>query len=326
MGTAFARKEELFSVSAPVGTAELLRRYRAVKRIYKACKIAFSGARGDVYNISRPFCSGGKTYIAGRVEPRDSEISRVLFFERESEAEYSAVRGAAIDNLQDPCVVEIPGGIAVGGTKIRTDGGGRIAGWNTAFYRGADLWRLEEFANAPRQMKDVRFVPYRGRVLVCTRPQGGVYGPGKIGWLALDCMDEITPENLYRAEIFEGLFRPDEWGGANELHILKNGLCGVLGHIAHMGGDGERHYYSTAFAFDPATGGRAELKIIAERADFPPGPAKRPDLRDVLFVGGLARLPDGRAELYTGTSDAEGQFAVIDDPFAEYEAAAVVSD
>ena len=45
-------------------------------------KIHFSGVDSgkDVYNITAPFVSGGKRYIGGRVESRDSEQSQVFFF------------------------------------------------------------------------------------------------------------------------------------------------------------------------------------------------------------------------------------------------------
>ena len=33
------------------------------------------------------------------------------------------------------------------------------------------------------------------------------------------------------------------------------------------------------------------MKLIATRADFPEGESKRPDLKDVVFSGGLQRLP-----------------------------------
>ena len=61
------------------------------------------------------------------------------------------------------------------------------------------------------------------------------------------------------------------------------------------------------------------MQIIATRADFPPGASKRPDLEDVIFSGGLVRLPDGKAWFYAGLSDAEAGRILIDDPFVDYE-------
>ena len=297
---------------------EILERYRAKKKIYETDKICFTGVNETVYNISRAFVCNGKTYIAGRVESLDSELSKVMFFERVSDTEYKLVDGIALEDLQDPCITEIDGEIIVGGTHIDIDGD-KIVGWNTTFYKGKDIYSLIRFADAPKGMKDARLVQYGDKIVVCTRPQGGNAGCGKIGVIVLDNLSQVNPENLLKAELFDDLFDEKEWGGANELFVLKNGWVGVLGHIAEMEAGDIRHYYSMTFAFSPFTMERTPVKIIAERADFKTGISKRDDLKDVLFSGGIVRKEDGKAVLYTGTSDAEGHYIVINDPFIEYE-------
>jgi len=111
---------------------------------------------------------------------------------------------------------------------------------------------------------------------------------------------------------------PEEWGGCNELQLLKNGKVGVLSHIAKYDEAGNRHYYSTVFCFDPENGEYSPMKIIAIRDNFKEGPSKREDIRDVIFSGGLVRK-DGTAQLYCGVSDAQGHRLTIDDPFASFE-------
>lgn len=296
----------------------VLDRYRKNKKTYDTDRITFTGVSDSVYNISRPFLNNGKTYILGRVEALDSEISKVLVFEQVSKKEYKLVEGIELDLLQDPCVCEIDGELFIGGTHIDVVDG-QIVSWNTAFYRGQDVASLQHFANAPAKMKDVRFTKYGQKILVCTRPQGGVAGPGKIGLILLDDFVEITPDNLLKAKLFDDLFADNEWGGANELFVLDNGWVGVLGHIACMSEGDVRHYYAMTFAFHPKTMEHTPVKIIAERADFKAGISKRPDLVDVLFSGGIVRQDDNMATLYTGTSDAEGHYIVIEDPFKEYE-------
>lgn len=306
----------------PEAVSTLLAEYRSDKKVYSTEKIEFAGVGDmDVYNISRPFLVDGKRYIAGRVEPRNSEISSVRFFEYERDNLYRAVDGAELKYLQDPCVTEYDGEVIIGGTRVTVDENDRIRSWRTAFYRGESLGELTEFACAPDGMKDVRFIGYNGKVAVFTRPQGGVAGKGKIGYIELSSPERINPVALAGAELMN-CFIETEWGGANDLFLLSDGLIGVLGHIAcrtDEGGAFQLHYYSMAFVFDPVSRRRTRLKIIAERSDFAAGPSKRPELADVLFSGGLIRRPDGKAELYTGTSDAEGQFIVIPDPFAEFE-------
>jgi hypothetical protein len=53
---------------------------------------------------------------------------------------------------------------------------------------------------------------------------------------------------------------------------------------------------------------------------FPSGPAKRSDLADVIFSGGLTRHWDGTATLFAGISDVESAYLHIPDPFVEFEA------
>lgn len=61
------------------------------------------------------------------------------------------------------------------------------------------------------------------------------------------------------------------------------------------------------------------LATKTTRALFPAGEPKRPYLADVLFSGGIIRLADGQADLYTGVSDCEAHQITIPDPFLEYE-------
>ena len=61
------------------------------------------------------------------------------------------------------------------------------------------------------------------------------------------------------------------------------------------------------------------VTIVASRADFPPGPSKRAELKDVLFTAGIIRNKDGMATLYTGMSDCEAGCAEIADPFLSFE-------
>lgn len=131
----------------------------------------------------------------------------------------------------------------------------------------------------------------------------------------IDGLDSLGPEAINRATVLEGLFPPEEWGGANELHLLKDGRVGVLGHIAKFDAAGNRHYYPMAFTLDPATGQRSAMRVLLRRSQLPPGASKRPDLADVLFSGGLVRGADGTAVLYVGAGDAEAYRAVILDPF-----------
>ena len=90
-------------------------------------------------------------------------------------------------------------------------------------------------------------------------------------------------------------------------------------HIAFRTAEG-LHYQAMCFVLDPATGEHGAVRLLACREDVSLSPArKRPDLKDVLFTGGILRGKNGTAVLYTGVSDCESWCADIPDPFAEFE-------
>ena len=188
------------------------------------------------------------------------------------------------------------------------------------FYRGKTLASLTPFFTGPDKMKYIRLKQLAdGRIAVLTRPQGEKGGRGTIGFMTAKSLEDITAEAIEAAPLFTNQFQPQEWGGANEAHILKNGKLGVLGHIAYFDNHEHRHYYPMVFCVDPVAGKATPPQIIAQRKDFPEGPAKRPDLVDVIFSGGIRRNSDGTATLYAGLSDAEAGWVVIPDPFAVFE-------
>lgn len=310
-------------VTKPTPVDELLKIFRAKKKTFETKKIDFLGVYNtDVYNISPDFEIEGKHYIAGRVESRDSEISKVMFFERINDHTYLLNPEAQVlSHYQDPCIAFIDDEIVIGGTEIITDTDNpeKIVNWKTTFYKGKSLKHLVKFGVAPDKMKDVRIFKDRFGYGIFTRPQGHVAGPGKIGFTRIKDLSQLSPEFINSATMMTNHFIDNEWGGANEVHVLKNGLLGVLGHISKRDEQKNLHYYPMIFIFDPMTMQSTQVEIIAERRDFEPGSFKRNDLIDVLFTGGLKRLRNGKAILYTGVSDAEGHYMILDDPFAAYE-------
>jgi hypothetical protein len=312
---------EFYKELKPQTCKELLEHFN--KKEYKISgeKIEFTGVGDkDVYNITAPFEDDGEMVIAGRVEARDSEHSEVVFFV-ERDGKWQPRMNTRTLTLQDPFVTKIKGELIFGGVEIFPHPEIKDSLWyRTVFYRGENINSLEKFAVGPDGMKDIRLVELKnGKIGVFTRPQGEVGGRGKIGFVEIDSIDELSPEVILKAELIEKQFIDEEWGGANEIHLLDNGLLGVLGHVACFDVEGNRHYYPMTFAFNPDTKEATEMKLIAVRNNFPDGAAKRPDLIDVIFSGGIRRLEDGNAVFYAGISDAEAHKIVIPDPFLEYE-------
>lgn len=306
----------------PKSVDQLLLEFTDYNIKHEKSKIKFSGIEEgkDVYNITAPFEDGGNTYIAGRVEARDSEFSNVVFFRR-TETAWTAETGTVPLFLQDPFVTRIDGLLILGGVEVFDDEEkpGSL-NYRTVFYKGTSIRSLERFAKGPDRMKDIRLCQLQDRrILVMTRPQGETGGRGKIGYTIINALNELNEASILAADILEGQFLPEEWGGCNELHLLRNGRVGILSHIAKYDKEGNRHYYSTAFCFEPETGRHTPMNIIAVRANFADGPSKREDLKDVIFSGGLLREDDGSARLFCGVSDSEGHTITIRDPFLPFE-------
>lgn len=303
-------------------SVELLKEFQAFKNRSFGKKLIFSGVgTRDVYNICAPFMDYGEPVIAGRVEDRDKESSEVMFFVQRK-GEWVPRNGAPVFALQDPFFTFIQGELIFGGVEVYFDSDDPhyVTSWRTVFYRGHSINELEPFAKGPLTMKDIRLVELiGGRIGVFTRPMMVDGARALIGFVEIGALEELTEEIISDARLLHHQFLPEEWGGANEAHLLSNGMIGVLGHVARMEDNNIRHYYPMSFAYDPALHRYTPIKIIATRSMFPDGPAKRPDLEDVLFSGGIVRNNNGTASLYTGVSDAEAHVIVIPDPFLEYE-------
>lgn len=300
--------------------ATLLARLQRVTPV--SCqKLAFDGiARRDVYNITAPFELDGRRIIAGRVEDRNVELSEIVFFAEDRSVWRPVPCAVTFPGLQDPCVTFIGATLVLGGVRFPVPLADGTQGWRMEFYRGTSLNNLELFLIGPERMKDIRLVELAdGRIAVLTRPQGEKGGRGQIGYFAASSLESISAAAIEAAPVFAHQCRADEWVGANEAHLLRNGKLGVLGHIACFDRHEHRHYYPMVFFIDPATGTSTQPEIIASRAEFPPGAAKRPDLVDVMFSGGLVRHEDETATLYAGLSDAEAGCARLPDPFVHCE-------
>lgn len=302
---------------------DLLREFKEKNKItiFKTGKLTFIGVDGkDVYNITAPFQSGGKTVIAGRVEQRDSEYSSVIFFE-EKNNKYIPIEGALKFQLQDPFFTKFKGDLILGGVEVYPNPENlKTLAWRTIYYQGKDIYSLKKVSQGPDKMKDLRIVELEDeKIGVFTRPQGNKGGRGKIGYIEIKDLKELSDDKIYNAPLLNQFF-PEEWGGVNEIHLLNNGKLGILSHIASFDEDQiTRHYYPTVFCFDPKTKEYTHMELIGYRDLFKPGESKRPDLKDVVFSGGIIRKEGNKAILYAGIGDAEAHWLEIKDPFTKWE-------
>jgi hypothetical protein len=293
---------------------------------YNPVKLKFIGVDGfDVYNITAPFECGVKQIIAGRVEKRDSEHSKVMFFELKNSV-CTLIKDAQVFELQDPSVSKIGDEIVLSGVEIFDHP--TLIGclwWRTVFFRGKDIYSLKRFGEGPNGMKDIRLIDIGDKIGIFSRPQhpegkvDSLGGRGTIGYSEVEKLEDLNADIINKAILLENQLFSEEWLGANEIHVLRNRLLGVLGHVAMYDENRDRHYYPAVFAFDSENKTYSNLKIVADRAMFLDGPCKKADLHDVVFSGGIRKKEDNKAVLYVGTGDVESQYIKIENPFCEYE-------
>lgn len=309
-------RAEIVNIHRASTCEELLARFRPQYSANSASLMRFADVDGrDVYNITRPFLLDGQRLIAGRVEHRSTEISRIMLFRHHADAWVPHFTSTLLLGLQDPCIAHIGGELVLGGVRYPVRARDGSHGWQMEFFRGRSLQTLRPAFKGPVMMKDIRLCELAdGRVGVFTRPQGPKGGRGKIGFAIAPSLSAISPEFIDQAPLLPGQFAEGEWGGANEAHLLDDGALGVLGHIACWDRRNNRHYYPVTFQLDPLTLHTTPLQIIARRDSFPVAPAKRTDLADVVFSGGLERHADGTATLYAGLSDAAAGQLTLPDP------------
>jgi hypothetical protein len=284
-------------------------------------KLNFQGVGNkDVYNITAPFEEDGFILIGGRVESRDSEHSQVMFF-TELNGQWEPHATAPIFTMQDPFYTRIDGELILGGVEIIPHSTIENAlSYRTVFYKGRRITELKRFFTGPEGMKDLRLVELEDSSIgIFTRPQGEKGGRGKIGFTRIASLADLSLEVIDNTPLLTEQLIETEWAGVNEAHLLSNGLIGVLGHIACFDEQGDRHYYPMVFSLNPTTGEYSEIELIARRSSFLPGSAKRTDLIDVVFSGGLIRNKDQTIDLYAGISDAEAHRITISDPFIKFE-------
>ncbi len=305
-------------------TVEALIKEFNPKTILEVKKVTFEGIEGkDAYNITAPFINLGKTYIAARVESRETELdSKILFFIRQQE-KWVLDRTAPVFDLQDPSITEIGGKLVLSGVKVFFNLSDTTLYYKTLFFEGDNIYDMKEVTEGPLYMKDIRIIELsNGRIGIFTRPQGASGGRGRIGFIEVSSFNDfktMIKEEYYNAPLIFNNIPETEWIGANAAYRLSNGLIGVLGHIACLSNGNEKNYYPIVFAFHPLDNKVFPIKIIARRKDLLPGQAKRNDLTNVIFAGGLIRNLDNTATLYAGVGDAESYEITISDPFVSYE-------
>lgn len=223
-------------------------------------------------------------------------------------------------DLQDPFVSVHGGVLHLGGVEIVEDPQGLPGNpfqYRTVIMEAPSLRAARTVFTGPWGMKDIRLVDTQdGRLGVFTRPRKGADGRGRIGFTVIDSMADLTVELVQSTPRLADLFIAEEWGGVNHASLLDDGRIGILGHIATLDDEGNRHYYPMSFVLNPVDVTWTEPYVLFERLDLPAGESKRRDLVDVVYPGGWA-WDRRRATVYCGAGDAEAYQVTIPNPFPE---------
>jgi hypothetical protein len=318
----------------------LLEEYEAKGNpVISSRRLQFNGTDGrDVYNQTAKFIAnfeGQPVAIKlGRVEPRQNHESEVWIFKYAGQGVYDPIRSIQPFKGEDPFYQFIDGELFVGFVETfkRNDSGD--LGYRTAFYRDHHLGvdHLTRFATGPEGMKDIRFAqipagPSKGKIRLVARPQSNTPdkgGRGKNSFTDIDTIEHLNAASISKSIILHGQVPEDQWIGTNHIYPLSNGDVVYLSHVAYFVNKrtGLRNYfisiYSDRFPNPRIILIRKDIELTMDSALKRQG-YKRVDLINVLFAGGLRRLPNGKAVLDVGAGDAEAWEVTIPDPILWYE-------
>ena len=329
---AFARSPEMGRFEDRALFKEMERKFQGGRKAFRVVKFRVPSKimkDADVYNPTAPFHG----VIAGRVEKRDSEYSKSVFFKYDENFVFNGNKlhvddsAAVFENLQDPFFSEHGQFILFGGVKVISQQKDSST-FRTVIFKADDVHGLDPsnvFASGPIGEKDIRVLQLEDNsVIVSRRPQGGDYGKGRIYYQFIGGVDEL-PKTLETLDDIKYLSTPrlDEhyaaggWAGVNQMLKLEDGSVGIIGHLGMFDELGGRKYSAFALKLDSKTGNATELKIIADIGSVPKMDPKRQDLSDVVFPGGIVRHGDGTASLFLGVRDSYSVELDITDPFVE---------
>lgn len=287
------------------------------ENIIKYNKLNFKGVDNfSVYNPSASFNYLDKTYLFGRVEKKEEKSnSQVLLFKKnnlvwEPEFKFKNLK------LEDPFIAFIENKFILGGTEVKKRFFSKKVKFRTVFYSGENVFSLKRFFEGPWGMKDIRLTQLdSGKIGVFTRPMGGKFKRGRIGFKVINSLNELTIKVINETKIIQIPLSNDEWAGVNDVLVINKNLLGILAHVACSRGKlKEKFYYPVSFYFDLLEKKAFNFKILFTRTDLPFGNSKDPFLYNVVFPGGITKQKK-EFKISAGVGDYEAYEIVLKNPF-----------
>jgi len=286
-------------------------------KVISSKKLRFFGIKPvfDIYNPSKTFNVEGRNYIFGRVEKRrDHAKSKIFLFEEVSEDIFKVEKRFKSLDLEDPFITSINKEFILGGVRVRRDAFSGKISFKTIFYRFTNPFSLHEFAQGPKNMKDIRLVDMGDSIGVFTRPMGGKFGRGKIGFTVINSLETLNEETINSAKLIRFPFGQGEWGGVNDVINLGKNKLGVFGHLSFLSNVEKRNYFPISFMFDVKTRKITKLRLLFRREDLDFDLPKSKILYNVIFPGGCI-IEGSRIKMYCGVGDSFSYKVILDNPF-----------
>jgi len=300
-----------------MGHIDVLLNKRLKSFLLDTKKLTFQGVKSfSVYNPSSSFFHNGKEYIFGRVEKKERKTdSWVILFKKkghlwEPEYNFKHLR------LEDPFITFIHEYFIFGGTEVKKNLFSKKVKFRTVFYLGKDVFSLKRFFDGPWGMKDIRLVELStGEIGVFTRPMKGDFKRGRIGFVIVPTLKELSIEKIINAPLIDIPFSDNEWGGVNDAICLDKNTIGVLAHFAcTKEGLEDKFYYPISFLYSIKGKKIKKTRILFTRDDLPWGDAKTSSLYHVIFPGGIQRNNEDFV-IFVGVSDYESYRITLKNPF-----------
>jgi hypothetical protein len=186
----------------------------------------------------------------------------------------------------------------------------------TKFFAGKDLNKLEQIAEGPEWMKDIRISPVIGSetgIHIYGRPQPMEFS-GNITHTTISGIEKLNEKVISGAPFIDERLFPvgsGEWGGANDIMAINAFTNIILAHRAERTGEdlSGRHYEVVLLGHNLIEKSIVNLGVLAT-ADFfgENWTTKADNVRDVAFPGGFRNGKPGYVTVGVG----DGSFGLAD--------------
>lgn len=306
-------RNKILYVNYPSEIKDLLFDFRhKAKSEIQTNEVSFVGKDANqILSTTASFEINQETFMIASIKD-SNQFSKLVLLKKDTGFLYHVEEDLNIFNVNYPHLAMIHNQYVLEGV-LRIDENNK----QSCLYVGPNLKSLELKVVFPPFIKSVRVFEYSNKIHAFYTVSGQNYGTGKIAHAAYNSFDEMKQSSFNNIQVFSNHFISGESGGINDIHILQNGLIGIVGHITYTDSYDTEHSYPCAFAFNIDNNKSTKLKIILEKSSLNLSSTKK-YFTDKIHTSGLIRRANNRASLYIET-DQKIYSIIFDDPFVEFE-------